>query len=86
MRYPVAETAQADDQFQPLRCGGVGVVVALMSLEPFVDILVATGIARSRRSFASIYHAAQPDVGARGPRCGRIQRGRVEGVAANTVG
>jgi hypothetical protein len=49
MRYPVAETAQADDQFQPLRCGGAGVVVALMSLESFADILVATGIARSRR-------------------------------------
>jgi hypothetical protein len=47
MRYPVAETARAEDQFQPLRCGGVGAVVALMSPEPFVDILVATGLVRA---------------------------------------
>jgi hypothetical protein len=34
-------------QFQPLRCGGVGAVVPLMSPEPFVDILVATGLVRA---------------------------------------
>src|SRR5258705_9165822 len=59
--YLMAETAQADDPFQSLRSGGLVVLPALMGLQPFADIWVATGTARLTAVVrAPIHHAAQP--------------------------